>query len=472
MKILWRPKSEKKEYYITQFVTRATWSGADTQASRSLEFELVNSPFDTNAMPTPIIKGGDIIVFYDDEGVKRFEGRITNKTRSSEVGTRSYIARDYMHNLVQSKASYKFSKKTPEYITRAICKDLKIGVGNLAKTKKKIKKLIVQGESPYDIIAKAYRKAKTGARYLLVMNGTKLTVVKRGEAIADFHLDSTKDVMKMEFSENADSMINQVALYNKNNKKVGVVKNAEWIKMYGIYQDVAEGESKKKKASKAEKVKAKKQLKGVEKKSTVEAIGNISCVAGRAVTILDRATKTSAEFWIKSDAHTWENGMHTMTLEMVFKKAVRSSVNPDAGKTNSQTQASKNDKKYNPGKGKLAWPCNGTIIKKYQNKKGSTKHLGIDIKAASATKIHAAEAGTVTRAGKDKNLGKVITIVHTGGLKTTYGNLSTITVKKGKRVKKGDVIGKVGSTGDAKKPQCHFAVQKNNAYKDPKTYLK
>ena len=470
MKIKWKSSKDKKEYWITPFVTTVTWSGADTQASRSLEFEMVNTPFDKN-MKVPALKGGDLITFYDDNDKQRFIGRITGKIRSSEVGTRSYTARDYMHNMIQSKASYKFKKKTPEYITRAICKDMKITAGSLAKTKKKLKKYVAQGESVYDIINKAYKKAKTGSKFLLAMNGTKFTVVKRGGAIANFHLDSSRDIMNMEFTENADSMINQVTIYNKNNKKIGVVKNASWLKVYGVYQDTFEVDKKKKKASKSDKADAKKRLQGVDKKSTVEAIGNIACVSGRAVTILDRATNTSAEFWIKSDAHTWENGIHTMTLELSFKKAVNSTVKSEKA-SSSGTQKAKSNAKYKAGNGKLGWPCNGTVIKKFINKKGSTKHLGIDIKVASGTQIHAAEAGTVTKVGKDKKLGKVVTIKHSNGLKTTYGNCSSITVKQGKKVKKGDIIAKAGSTGDAKKPQCHFGVQKNSTYKDPQSYLK
>lgn len=452
MKIKWI--SDKKEYWITDFVTTVTWSGADTQASRSLEFEMINSPFDAS-MIVPVLKGGDIVIFYDDDENARFEGRITGKNKISEVGTRTYTARDYMHNMIQSKASYKFKKKTPEYITKAVCKDIGLAVGSIAKTKKKLKKFIKSGESVYDIVNKAYKKAKTGNTYLLAMSGKKFTVVKRGGAIAGFYLDSDRDIMNFETTENADSMINQVAIYNNKGKKVGVVKNAGWIKLYGIYQDVYDTGKKKKKASKADKNKAKKQLHGVDKKSTVEALGDIRCVSGRAITLYDKATDTSAEFWIKSDSHTWEDGVHTMTLEMSFKKLLNSPTTPA-------------DPAYDPGTGKLGWPVNGKITKKF-----SKKHHGIDIQAKAGTKIHAAEAGTVTKVGKDSKLGKNIVIKHKGGLKTKYACCSAITVKKGKKVKKGDAIAKVGSTGsEAKKAQCHFEVTKSGAWKNPSGYLK
>lgn len=500
MKIKWKSISKNKEYWITEFVADVTWSGADTHASRSLEINMVNTPFDSS-MKVPVLKGGDIITFYDDDNKARFEGRVVGKEKLSEVGTRNYIARDYMHNLIQSKASYVFKKKTPEYITRAVCKDLKIKVGTLVSTKKKLKKYVAQGVSVYDIIYKAFRKAKPGTKFLLAMNGTKLTVVKRGGAISGYHLDSTRDIINMETTENADSMINQVVIYNKNNKKVGVVKNADWVKTYGIYQDTVSNDKKKKRATKADKKEAKKMLDGVDKKSTVEAIGDIRCVSGRAVTILDTATGTTAEFWIKSDTHTWENGIHTMTLELKYKKTVKSeavftqeektstfkrTVN-STGKTEEEsedadegitieivegTEKAKADAGYKAGEGTLGWPCTGNVIKKYKNQNGATKHLGIDIKVASGTKIRAAEAGTVTKAGKDNALGKKIVIKHANGLKTIYGCCSAINVKKDQKVKKGDVIAKAGSTGEAKKPQCHFGVQKNGVWKDPENYLK
>ena len=78
MKIKWI--SEKKEYWITDFVTTVTWSGADTQASRSLEFELVNTPFDKSTK-IPVLKGGDIVIFYDDDEKRDSRAVSPGKTR-------------------------------------------------------------------------------------------------------------------------------------------------------------------------------------------------------------------------------------------------------------------------------------------------------------------------------------------------------------------------------------------------------
>ena len=59
---------------------------------------------------------------------------------------------------------------------------------------------------------------------------------------------------------------------------------------------------------------------GIEKKVTLDGIdGNLKCIAGNAVEVQDKATGLDGIFWIDSDTHTWENGTHTMNLELNFK---------------------------------------------------------------------------------------------------------------------------------------------------------
>ena len=136
---------------ISEFVSSATWSGASTQASRTLEFTVTNSPYDRDTN-SPHFKLGDKVIWHDDKGKARFLGRITSREKKSEVGTTTYTARDYLHNLIKSKGSYKFKKKTAEYITKAVLKDLGIAVGKVSRTRKKLKKYMPAGMTYYDII--------------------------------------------------------------------------------------------------------------------------------------------------------------------------------------------------------------------------------------------------------------------------------------------------------------------------------
>lgn len=165
MKITWKGND------ISDLVNTVTWSGSAYSSARSLEFALPNPAGDPN-VKTPNIKTGDLICFYDSSK-KKFHGKVTKRERKGEAGTISYTAYDYLLYLTRSKGTYKFKKKTPEQITRLICKDLKIKVKNIAKTKVKIKKMLFTDKEYYNMILAAYTKArkKTGTNYQILMEG-------------------------------------------------------------------------------------------------------------------------------------------------------------------------------------------------------------------------------------------------------------------------------------------------------------
>ena len=94
---------------------------------------------------------------------------------------------------------------------------------------------------------------------------------------------------------------------------VGEVKNQNWIKSYGVFQEIYKQED----GINSQDV-AKNMLKGIEKTGAVEAIGNIDAISGFAIGIEDEYTGMIGVFQIDSDTHTWQNGIHTMSLELNF----------------------------------------------------------------------------------------------------------------------------------------------------------
>ena len=98
-------------------------------------------------------------------------------------------------------------------------------------------------------------------------------------------------------------------------------------------------------------------------------------------------------------------------------------------------------------------------------------HAGIDFRAATGTPIKAAAPGEVIFAGWKSGYGNTTIIDHGGGLATLYAHQSAFRVKQGDEVKRGQVIGAAGATGNVTGPHLHFEVRVNGTPVDPLPYL-
>ena len=101
--------------------------------------------------------------------------------------------------------------------------------------------------------------------------------------------------------------------------------------------------------------------------------------------------------------------------------------------------------------------------------KRSRPHLGVDFGAPVGTPVRAVADGVVTTAGAHGGHGNFIELDHEGPYATSYSHLSAILVKRGQKVRQGDVIGKVGSTGLSTGPHLHYQFFVNGQYKNPMT---
>jgi murein DD-endopeptidase MepM/ murein hydrolase activator NlpD len=86
------------------------------------------------------------------------------------------------------------------------------------------------------------------------------------------------------------------------------------------------------------------------------------------------------------------------------------------------------------------------------------RHAGIDIRATTGTPVLAAADGVVLRTGAQASAGRLVVIAHDLGLATVYYHLSAIGVAPGQPVRRGDVIGRAGASGNATAPHLHFGV--------------
>lgn len=119
---------------------------------------------------------------------------------------------------------------------------------------------------------------------------------------------------------------------------------------------------------------------------------------------------------------------------------------------------------------RLVWPSRGRITSRFEVRWGRHHH-GIDIAAPVGTPIIAALDGTVQFAGWRGGYGRLIILDHGGGLTTYYGHASTVLVKVGDRVTVGQLLARVGTTGQVTGPNLHFEVRKNEVPQDPLAFL-
>ena len=121
---------------------------------------------------------------------------------------------------------------------------------------------------------------------------------------------------------------------------------------------------------------------------------------------------------------------------------------------------------------RFMWPVQGKVISKFGKKKGGLYNDGLNIAAAAGSPVRAAENGVVAYGGQElAGFGNLILIKHSGGYVTAYAHNSVILVKRGQKVRRGQIIAKVGSTGAVARPQLHFEIRKGRRSVNPLRHL-
>ena len=120
----------------------------------------------------------------------------------------------------------------------------------------------------------------------------------------------------------------------------------------------------------------------------------------------------------------------------------------------------------------MARPVQGRLTSGYGSRfhpiLGSARfHKGVDLAAATGTPIVAAADGRIVAAGWRGGYGRQVAIAHGGGIQTTYSHMSRIGVASGAAVRRGEVIGYVGSSGLSTGPHLHYEVYKNGRPVNP-----
>lgn len=121
---------------------------------------------------------------------------------------------------------------------------------------------------------------------------------------------------------------------------------------------------------------------------------------------------------------------------------------------------------------KLRWPVSGRVIAGFGGRSDGTHNDGINMSVPLGTDVHAAEAGVVAYAGSElKGYGNLVLLRHDNGWVTAYAHNDELLVKRGDKVRRGQVIGKAGKTGTVDQPQVHFELRQGSKPVDPTPFM-
>lgn len=306
------------DHDITGMVGKIEWSGSAEEVARTCDLTYINAPYDPIVKKLPRPKSGDYVTVTDTDKGEIFFGWISGHEKSSQYGTVTANCTDDSQRLLKNKVKYSFVGKKPEEIAALILADYGFPVGDLVQTGVSLKTYVVDGKSIYDAIAGAYKEAeeKTGEHYLFNYKGRALNAVISGNVTAAYVISEESNITESHYTEKLDSIVNKVVVYDANGNRIGTVENTSSQNAYGTFQEIYKQDANTADANTA----ARNLLSDPEQSLSITAIGDISCVAGSAIILKDSATGQNGLFWIKNDKHTFENNVHTMELELSFKK--------------------------------------------------------------------------------------------------------------------------------------------------------
>ena len=297
---------------ITHLLISCTWSGSRLNVARKLEYSFVQDDRDAN-IPVIDVYNGYTCYSYDDADNLVFEGNIYSIERDMAKSSVSITAFDHLYVLAKSKTTRKFDNITPEDITRQVCAELGVLVGDIAETGTAVS-FIANAKTGYQIIQGAYTEAAkvTEKKYHPVMNGAKLDVIEKGTLIEGYTADSAVNMEDSVYKESIENLIDQILVVDEEGNRVDYVRNDEHIKKYSMFQNVYKQDP-----NKDTQTEAKAMLKKPERSGHITALGDYRVKSSYSITVKDSLFK--GQFWVKADTHAFTDGKHEMKLELEFE---------------------------------------------------------------------------------------------------------------------------------------------------------
>lgn len=215
-------------------------------------------------------------------------------------------------------------------------------------------------------------------------------------------------------------------------------------------------------------VKASEAREGIHVVRAGDTLYSISRASGVSVDSIARANRLRSPYALKVGQSIKIPGAAGQAVEQPRQREARDVTGP----TENVADIARNVNYSAPAKpvpnSLFDWPVKGAIISSFGLTESGRRNDGVNISAPVGTPVRAAADGDVVYRGSElQGYGNLLLIKHEDGFVTAYAHNDVMLVKKGERVRKGQVIAKVGQSGAASEPQLHFEVRQNLKAVDP-----
>ncbi|WP_128895030.1 XkdQ/YqbQ family protein [Longirhabdus pacifica] len=305
-----------KETVLNPIVNRITWSGNQDQPFRKCEINVHNT-VDGKSTFIDFEPGKSLRLLKDDQEL--FRGVIFTDQMDLQ-GSMSLTAYDENVYLTKNIDTKKFVNKKASDIVKQCCKEFNIPTGTIVDTTYNIPKLLLRDRTLWDMMKTALAETEdhTGKKYILSSKQGKLHLLDVAEEEVEWKLEQGVNILSASHSKSIEEMKNKIKILSNDNKKkpMEVVKeDASLAKKYGTMQHLQYvGMDKKKEGMKQLANQLLKQRGKVTHETHLEALGNEAVIAGTVVNIQAGMTKMEGLYDVITDQHTFENGLHNMSL--------------------------------------------------------------------------------------------------------------------------------------------------------------
>lgn len=303
---------------ITMICGGIQLEGAVEAASRKLTFDVLRRKVDYYLSGVANIQRGDAIILDDGSEDYVFYGIVWRIEESDDGSMKTVTCWDNMKFLMTSDVITNiWTNVTPGEVTETVCKELGVTCGDLPECDLKIS---VNGrdKSGYEAImiawteahkqnSKVYYPRMVGYRFTVIEKGTTL----EGHALKHYSRDLAGSIVRVSLAEDSETAVTSLWSRNGAGTAMHVETDDELSKLIGYIVGMNEtGQSTDQRAFK--------EINDGEKTATVEAIGDWAMQTGWSVPI-ESEILTEELLYIESDVHNYENGIHTMELELSYE---------------------------------------------------------------------------------------------------------------------------------------------------------